>query len=84
MYLSQQHDELLLWDDDLFLLAILGAWLYQEGISTIRMKGVKAADRPYILGTRVMLVVLLLGLVLALKVAWKKRRDVWDRTEAQP
>ncbi len=65
----------------LFLLVILGAWLYQEGISTILMKGVKAADRPYILGARLMLLLLLAGLTVALKIAWNRHRDVWDRTE---
>jgi SNF family Na+-dependent transporter len=68
----------------LFLLAILVAWTYQKWGAVIRMKDVKDADRPYIIATRLMLVLLFVGLAIVLKIAWKKRRDVWDRTEAQP
>jgi len=56
----------------LFLLAILGAWLWQEGWSTLVMKGLAPEDRPYILGTRVAL--LLCFVVLALLVAKASRR----------
>ncbi|HUT36949.1 MAG TPA: sodium-dependent transporter [Planctomycetota bacterium] len=68
----------------LFLLAVLGTWLYQKGIDKILMKDIAAADRPYVLGARLMLVLLLVGLAVALKIAWNRRRDVWDRTEAEP
>lgn len=65
----------------LFLLVILGAWLYQEGLGVILMRNVARADLPYVLGARLMLVVLLGGLIVALRVSWAKRRDLWDRTE---
>jgi len=68
----------------LFLLVILGVWLYQEWVGVILMRKVAAAQRPYVLGTRVLLVAILVGLAIALKISWKKRRDVWNRTEAQP
>lgn len=55
----------------LFLLGILGSWVYQEGWATLIMKDVARADRPYILGTRVVL--LLFFLVLALLVAVASR-----------
>lgn len=48
------------------------------------MVDVADPDRPYILGTRLMLLTLFLGLYAGLQVAWRKRRDVWDRTEPLP
>jgi len=50
-------------------------------VEVVLMVDVADPDRPYILGTRIMLLVLLLGLFVGLQVAWHKRRDVWDRTE---
>jgi len=56
----------------LFLLFILIGWLVQQGIPFILMKGVDAANKPFIIGTRIGLLVLLLILVVMVKVAWKK------------
>ncbi len=58
----------------LFLLAILGAWLYQEGIPTILMKNVAPADVPYIAATRIMLILMFVGLAAAVKVAWRRKK----------
>lgn len=57
----------------LFLLVILGAWFVQEGLPTIRMEGVAAADKPFILGTRIGLVSLFVFLALLVKIAWRRR-----------
>lgn len=58
----------------LFLFLILGFWFYQEGISTILMKGSSPGDRPYILGTRLLLLGIFLGLAILVKIAWRKRK----------
>jgi hypothetical protein len=50
-------------------------------IEVLLMVDVADPDRPYILGTRIMLLVLLVGLFVGLQLAWRKRRDVWDRAE---
>jgi SNF family Na+-dependent transporter len=60
----------------LFLFLILGFWLYQEGISTIMMEGVPEADKPYVLGIRLILLGIMLALIILVNVAWKKRRGV--------
>jgi len=57
-----------------FLLIILGFWFYQEGIPTILMKGVDVADKPFILGTRLLLFVMAITLATMVKIAWKKRK----------
>ena len=58
----------------LFLLTILGFWFYQEWIPTIMMEGVASQDMPYILGTRLGLVFILLALCVLVYFAWRKRR----------
>ncbi len=57
-----------------FLLTILGFWFYDEWIPLILMKGVPAEDMPYILGTRLGLVALLISLCILVRIAWQKRR----------
>ena len=57
----------------LFLLVILGAWFWQEWLPKIFMKNVALADKPYILGTRLALVLLFLVLAIMVKIAWKRR-----------
>lgn len=57
----------------LFLLAILVFWFFQEGLPTIMLKGVPEADRPFIFGTRIGLVLLFTILAILVKLAWKKR-----------
>jgi SNF family Na+-dependent transporter len=58
----------------LFLFLILGFWFYQEGIPTILMKGVAAADKPFILGTRIFLIVIFAALAIMVKVVWRRKR----------
>lgn len=50
-------------------------------MEVLLMVDVSDPDRPYILGARLMLLALFVGLFVGLQVAWRKRRDVWDRTE---
>jgi NSS family neurotransmitter:Na+ symporter len=68
-----------------FLLVILTAWFFQEWLPIIRMDNVSAADRPYILATRVGLWILFLALAVMVKIAWKKRRvDAGPGTTKRP
>lgn len=56
-----------------FLIVILGAWFWQDGLPTIMLKGVSPADRPFVLGTRIGLVALFAVLALLVKIAWSRR-----------
>lgn len=56
----------------LFLIFILTGWFIQQGVSFILMKDVTESNKPYIIGTRIGLLVLFLILILMVKIAWKK------------
>lgn len=58
----------------LFILAILAAWLLQEWIPVILMKGVAPENVPYILGTRLGLVTLFVVLAFGVKLAWDRKK----------
>ncbi len=58
----------------LFLITILGFWLGQEGIPTIMMKNVNPANKSTVLGIRLMLLMIFLGLAAAVRYAWKQRK----------
>ncbi len=58
----------------LFLFSILGFWLVKDGLPVILMQNISPANRPYILGTRLMLLVLFIGLAVLLKIAWRRRK----------
>lgn len=58
----------------LFLILILIAWFYQQGLPMLLMKGVSQSDKPYILGIRLMLIGMFLTLAILVKIAWKKRK----------
>lgn len=58
----------------LFLILILIAWSYQQGIPILLMKGINKNDQPYILGIRLMLIGLFLVLAILVKIAWQKRK----------
>ncbi len=58
----------------LFLFLILGFWLYQEGLPTILMRNANPADRIFVLGTRVLLLIILIALAIMVRFAWRRRR----------
>lgn len=58
----------------LFLFFILGMWFWQEWLPVIFMKNVSAADKPYILFTRLGLVFIFMVLAVMVKFAWRKKR----------
>ncbi|MFC1517611.1 sodium-dependent transporter [Candidatus Margulisiibacteriota bacterium] len=57
-----------------FLFAILGFWLVQQGVPFMLMKDVPAANIPYVLATRIGLLVMLVVLAILVKIAWRKKR----------
>ncbi|MCX8081812.1 MAG: sodium-dependent transporter [bacterium] len=58
----------------LFLLFILGFWTYQQAIPTLLLKGAPEENIPYIIFTRVVLVVLILTIAILVKKAWEKKQ----------
>jgi neurotransmitter:Na+ symporter, NSS family len=60
----------------LFLLAILGSWLYQNALPIFFMQNVAAADKPYILGTRLAMVIGFIVLAIMVKIAWRHKKQV--------
>ncbi len=56
-----------------FLFCILISWFWKEGIPTITMQGVSSADKPYILGIRLMLLGMFTTLAITVKIAWRKK-----------
>ncbi len=57
-----------------FLLAILGFWTFQQAIPTLLLKGVAKENVPFVIMTRIMMLVLFLILSLLVKKAWEKRK----------
>ncbi len=62
-----------------FLLTILGFWFYKEWIPTIMMEGIAPADMPYILGTRIGLVVIFAALCILVWIAWRKHHQAGEQ-----
>jgi SNF family Na+-dependent transporter len=58
----------------LFLFLILGSWFYQEGVPSILMRNVAAAERPAVLATRISLILIFAVLVVMVKIAWRSKR----------
>ncbi|MBI3291854.1 MAG: sodium-dependent transporter [Elusimicrobia bacterium] len=59
-----------------YLLFVLGFWVYDHAKTTVSMVGVDPANRPYLLATRGLLAALLLGLVLSVRMAVRRRRHI--------
>jgi len=57
----------------LFLLFILGFWTFQKAIPTFLLKGVKEENIPFVLMTRILLIILFAGLCFLVKKAWEKK-----------
>jgi SNF family Na+-dependent transporter len=73
MFVPKAYKFIIKFVTPLFLLLILGFWLYQEGLPTMFLKGVAAADKPYIFGTRIGLVSLFIFLAVLVKISWRKK-----------
>ncbi len=59
----------------LFLFFILGMWFWQEWMPIILMKNVSQINRPFILWTRVGLVMIFALLAVLVKIAWARREE---------
>ena len=59
----------------LFLFAILFTWLLQDGIKMIMMENVPEENKPYIIGTRLLLLFIFTLLCVLVHLAWKKRKN---------
>lgn len=63
-----------------FLFFILGMWFWQEWLPIIFLKNVPEANRPYVLATRIGLIVIFLVLAVLVKIAWRRKRFVSGNT----
>jgi SNF family Na+-dependent transporter len=63
----------------LFLFFILGMWFKQEWLPIILMKNVSFADRPFVLSTRLGLLIIFLILAILVKVAWQKKKNLKEK-----
>ena len=57
-----------------FLVVILISWFFKDGLPVIMMKNVSFADKPFILGTRISLLILFTVLSVLVKIAWDKKK----------
>lgn len=57
-----------------YLLVLLGVWTYQDAVKEFLMTGKDPANRPYLWGARVMILVLLLAMLLLIRKAWSKKK----------
>jgi SNF family Na+-dependent transporter len=58
----------------LFLFFILGFWFIQQGLPVILMQGVAAEMIPFVLGTRIGLVLLFLVIAFLVRKAWYRKK----------
>ncbi len=58
----------------LFLIILLSTWLWETGLDTILLKGVPEQNVPYVIGLRVMLTLMMIGLILGVKYAFAHHR----------
>lgn len=56
------------------LLAILGTWFFEDWIPVIMMENVAPENVPYVLGTRLTLVAIIVILCIMVRIAWQRRR----------
>ena len=56
-----------------YMLTMLGVWIYQEAIPKFFMENVEAVNRPYLWGARSMIVVLVLLTLWMVRIAWKNK-----------
>jgi SNF family Na+-dependent transporter len=66
-----------------FLIVILGSFfISKDGRDNIFMANVSEADRPYVLGTRLMLALMIAVLSIMVRIAWRKKAKRTGKEEA--
>jgi SNF family Na+-dependent transporter len=58
----------------LLLFFILGFWIMQQGIPILFMHGVPAQNVPYIIATRIGMIVLFLVIAISIKFIWQGKK----------
>ncbi|MFA4844141.1 MAG: sodium-dependent transporter [Candidatus Margulisiibacteriota bacterium] len=61
-----------------FLFLILGSWFWQQGWPVIMMHGVPEANRPYVLATRLGLVLLFAAIAFLVRIAWYRKKKAGE------
>ncbi|MCX5706855.1 MAG: sodium-dependent transporter, partial [Candidatus Omnitrophica bacterium] len=56
-----------------FLFLILGTWFVQEWVPIIFMKNISIANQPFIIATRLGLILVFLILAVLVKIAWRRK-----------
>ncbi|HLF19134.1 MAG TPA: sodium-dependent transporter [Candidatus Omnitrophota bacterium] len=59
----------------LFLLAILVMWLWQEWLPILLFQNIEEANRPYIITTRVGILLSIALLVILVRIAWQRKTE---------
>ncbi len=63
----------------IYLGVLLGFWMFQDGWGVLTMKGVPAADYPYIWFARFLLVGIGALMILLVHIAWRKKHIIQQR-----
>jgi hypothetical protein len=56
-----------------YMLVILGAWIYQDAIGKFLMKGEPAERHPYLWAARALLALIILAVCVMVHKAWKMK-----------
>jgi hypothetical protein len=62
-----------------YLVILLVFWFIQDGWGVLTMKGVSAADYPYIWFARFMLIGIGVCMIFLVRIAWQKRHIIQQR-----
>ncbi|MDQ1350910.1 MAG: neurotransmitter:Na+ symporter, family [Acidobacteriota bacterium] len=65
-----------------YMLVVLGFWIYQEAIDKFLMKGEAAVRHPYLWGARGLFLVLILLTLWMVRIAWKSKKEEKEYAEA--
>ena len=56
-----------------FLILILGFWFFQQAVPTFLMRGVPRENVPYVLATRIGLLIIFIGIAVLVRKAYRKK-----------
>ncbi len=59
-----------------YLIVIFGFWTWQDALPTLMMRGVQPADRPAVVAARLMMLAFLVGFLLLIGHAWRRKGRV--------